>query len=143
MGCLFWAKGDDFDVDSFLVGSSLVTDEIYHRGDISFPAKAKIQHPWSGFTIEVSDTWGVLKPQIVDAIAFLKENELELTRLSNYPGVTYLCLDFPYERRTGAVTQTDSLPAELLLLAGQLGIAIDMTLYPASEDKTSKKTDEA
>lgn len=86
--------------------------------------------------IEVSETWGDLKPQIVDAIEFLKENELELSRLSTYPGVTKLCLDFPYERRKGAVTQTDSLPAELLLLAGQLGIAIDMTLYPATGEET-------
>ncbi len=89
--------------------------------------------------IFASDSWGKLKPQTADVIEFLKENELELSRLSAYPGVTDICLDFPYERRQGAVTQTDSLPPELLLLAGSLGIRIDLTLYPPSDDETASK----
>jgi hypothetical protein len=136
MGCLFWAQGEEFEVDAFLISSSLLPDNVLHRGESPLTKHPERKYPRSGFMIEVSETWGDLKPQIVDAIEFLKENELELSRLSTYPGVTKLCLDFPYERRKGAVTQTDSLPAELLLLAGQLGIAIDMTLYPATGEET-------
>ena len=133
-GCLFWAKGEGFDVDSFLIGSSLLPDEVFHRGEYLFPKTKKRLQTQSGFMIVASDTWGKLKPQVADVIEFLQENELELSRLSTYPGVTTLCLDFPYERRKGAVTQSDTLPPELLLLAGSLGITIELTLYPPDED---------
>lgn len=133
-GCLFWAQGEEFDVDAFLIGSSLLPDNVYHRGEYLFPKTKKGLSPHCGFMIVASDTWGKLKPQVADVIEFLQENELELTRLANYPGVTDMRLDFPYERRQGAVTQSDSLPPELLLLAGSLGITIELTLYPHSED---------
>ena len=134
-GCLFWAKGEEFDVDAFLLGSSLLPDQVYHRGEIMLAKQPDRLRSFSGFHLVASETWGCLEPQIKDVIEFLREHELELSRLAHYPGVTQICLDFPYERRQGAVTQTDSLPPELLLLAGSLGISIDLTLYPHASDE--------
>jgi hypothetical protein len=131
-GCYFRTTGKKFDVDTFLMGSSLDPDSVYHEGE---PAglKGKVRR-FTGFSVVVSDTWGDLQAQVPDAIAFLRENELELARLANYPGVSEMRLDFPYQRRDGAAVQSDSLPPELLVLAGALGITIELTLYPSEKE---------
>lgn len=131
-GCYFRATGDEFDVEAFIAGSSLDPDAIYHKGE-PVGHRGKVR-PFTGFSVIVSDTWGELRPQIADAISFLREGEYELSRLSRYPGVTDMRLDFPYERREGAAVQSDSLPPELLLLAGSLGITIELTLYPSEKE---------
>lgn len=124
-GCYFRAVGDEFDVDAFLIGSSLDADGVYHKGEPMSPLRRT--RPFTGFSITVSETWGDLRPQITDAIAFLREAELELSRLSSYPGVTDIRLDFACECHY--VIQGYSLPPELLLLAGSLGITIELTIY--------------
>jgi hypothetical protein len=90
--------------------------------------------PFTGFSVIVSDIWGDLRAQVPDAIAFLREHELELARLASYPGVSDMRLDFPYARREGAAVQSDSLPPELLVLAGSLGITIELTLYQSERE---------
>src|SRR5687767_9073790 len=131
-GCYFRASGDEFDVDSFLIGSSLDVDEVYHKGKRKGP-KGKAER-FTGFSVWVSEDSLSLKTQIPQVIAFLHENEGELSRLAEYPGVTELLLDFAYERRAGAAIQSDKLPPELLTLAGGLGITIELTLYPNDEE---------
>ena len=127
-GCYLRASGDEFDVDSFLIGSSLDVDEVYHKGKRNGP-KGKAQR-FTGLSVWVSEDSLSLKAQIPQVIAFLQENERELSRLAEYPGVTEVLLDFAYERRAGAAIQSDKLPPELLELAGGLGITIELTLYP-------------
>ena len=127
-GCYFRASGDEFDVDSFLMGSSLDVDEVYHKGE-RIGRRGKVQK-FTGFTVSVSEDSFNLAIQVPQVIAFLRDNELELGRLMKYPGVTEMLLDFPYERRAGAAIQSDKLPPELLALAGGLGITIELTLYP-------------
>ena len=131
-GCYFRASGDEFDVDSFLIGSSLDVDEVYHKGKRNGP-KGKAQR-FTGLSVWVSEDSFSLKTQIPQVIAFLQENERELSRLAEFPGVTELLLDFAYERRAGAAIQSDRLPPELLTLAGGLGITIELTLYPNEEE---------
>lgn len=46
----------------------------------------------------------------------------------DFPGIESRTLDFPVENRDVAV-QCDVLPAQLLLLAGSLGIAIEISRY--------------
>jgi hypothetical protein len=65
---------------------------------------------------------------------FLTANEAELSRLARWPGVTDMRLDFGYERRPAAAIQIDFLPADLLLAAGSLGIAIVLSLYPCDQE---------
>jgi hypothetical protein len=91
--------------------------------------RGKVQR-FTGFSVSVSEHFRNLKKQIPDVIAFMRENHGELSRLAEYPGVTELLLDLSYERRAGTVIQCDKLPPELLKLAGELGITIELTLYP-------------
>ncbi len=72
-----------------------------------------------------------LDVQIRDAIEFLRRNDAGLAALR----VTEACLDFGIERRDVAV-QCARFPAELLCLAGNLAIAIEVSLYPEMEGAT-------
>ncbi len=83
-------------------------------------------------SISVSDKdWDDFKGQVVDAIAFLTGNESELRRLVESHDVINAYLDFPlYSRLDGeVVNQNDHLPRELIVLAGRLGLGIEMAIY--------------
>ena len=100
--------------------------------------------PSSGFFIQVTDGFGRLNSHTIEAAAFLREHELELSRLSRYPGVTDLWLDFGYNRDPDAAVQCDYLPPELLTRAGSLGIGIELSLYPpANDDEDDDVSDSA
>jgi hypothetical protein len=54
-----------------------------------------------------------------------------------FPGVESAGLDFGIARRDGAA-QFESFPSELLRLAGNLGLDLDLSQYPVSESKESE-----
>jgi hypothetical protein len=65
--------------------------------------------------------------QVLDAIEFLKANQVELEKLRHVQGVT-MCLDFGIADRD-VVVQCDRFPPELLRLAGNLEIGIEISHY--------------
>lgn len=81
--------------------------------------------------MDVSDIDGDLSRQAGDAIFFLRRHQTEFGRLAKFPGLTDRRLDFGYDRRD-VIIQCDYLPPELLTLAGELGIGIELSLYPPS-----------
>ena len=66
--------------------------------------------------------------QIQDAITFLKRYQPELDELQKFLGVESVYLDFGVESRDVFV-QTERFPPELLRLAGDLDIAIEVSRY--------------
>lgn len=139
MSVFFRATGNEFDVDAFLAGSSLEPDEVFHCGQ---PGRVLRTKPCSvtGFAIQITEGFGRLREHTDAATGFLREHELELARLSRYPGIAEMCLDFGYDRCPQAAVQCDYLPPELLALAGSLGIGIELSLYPASEEAAETET---
>jgi hypothetical protein len=123
--------GEDFDVDAFLGASSLAPDDVFHRGDKGRLGKTLSD---TGFTIVVTEGFGRLDDHTGAAAEFLREHELELSRLRQFPGVTRMCLDFGYDRRPEAAIQCDCLPPHLLALAGSLGIGIELSLYQSVDE---------
>jgi hypothetical protein len=95
----------------------------------------------SGFNLPVSDA-GLddLERQIEDATRFLREHEDELRRLSSFPGLEEVCLDFGIRRRDVAA-QTDVFPADLLWQTGALDIDLVVTHYAV--DESSKRAFQA
>jgi hypothetical protein len=89
-------------------------------------------HKAHRISFSVSDKdWGDFKGQVAEAIAFLDENELELAKLiDSHKGIDAY-LDFPlYSRLNGEiVNQNDHLPRDLIVLAGRLGLGIEMAIY--------------
>jgi hypothetical protein len=69
--------------------------------------------------------------QVRDAIGFLQANEPALRAIVSFPGVGLAILDFGVAWLDVAV-QVDHLPAELLRLAGALGISVSLSHYPVS-----------
>jgi hypothetical protein len=94
----------------------------------------------AGFKSAVSDKkWSDLPGQIRDVLRFLRRHRNALAALRTKYKVTDMRLDFPNQLRIGTrvAAQFDYFPPELILLAGKLGIGIQMSLYPISAKKKS------
>ena len=138
--CVLRACGAEFDPDAFLEGSSLEPTKVYKRGEPRLPRSRPDgpRYAESGITISISDaSWSDLHAQVADAERFLVEHRAELQRLGRASGVASITLDFPIELRidgTSTIAQFDRFPASLVALAGQLGLALELSIYPTSED---------
>lgn len=128
--------GQAFDVEGFLADSPFRPDGVYRKGDPLAPmgAKGRVRSA-SGFDLRVgAASFDDLPGQIREAVAFLDEYEDELRRLSAFPGVEGVGLDFGLRRRD-VVAQTDVLPSELLWRAGALDIDITVTHYAIADEE--------
>jgi hypothetical protein len=138
--CVLRASGAEFDPEAFLGASPLEPCNVFRRGELRLPRSKPhgSRYEVSGIDIGVSDaSWQDLPAQVADAERFLEANREEIGRLARIPGVTDLTLDFPIELRIdgeNVVAQSDRLPASLVRLAGALGIAIELSIYPCSDE---------
>jgi hypothetical protein len=128
--CVLRVSGKDFQPDDFLKNSSFHPTGAFYRGQARLPLTQPDgkRNETSGFNLDVSDgDWGGLGAQTEDAIGFLQENRLEVERLVHFPGVEDVSLDFPLELRIGEKiwAQSDRFRADLVKLAGGLGIALE------------------
>jgi hypothetical protein len=137
VSCVLRAIGRDFDVDAFLSDSELTGATTFRRGEpragASAARSAREVGPASGFNLPVGHVeLGDLQEQIREATAFLREQEEELRRLSQFPGLEEVCLDFGILSRDIAA-QVVVFPAELLWQAGALDIDLVVTHYAVHE----------
>lgn len=146
--CILRAFGDAFDVDAFVTHSTLPLHSVFHKGERRFPTSPRNQTCFTtcGLQITVSDReFADLSGQIEDAILFLHTHRDELARLTAFPGVEKVRLDFPRDLRIGTDriwTQSDYLPPSLLRAAGNLDIGIVLSLYPPSPVATLESLDD-
>lgn len=120
----------------FLKDSALRPYDVWEKGDMSVRREP---HEYYGFKCAVSDReWTDLDGQVEDALAFLRRYEVELRKLRETHTICdEMQLDFPYECRLGKqgiAIQGNYLPAEFLLLAGQLGIGVALSHYPGKDE---------
>jgi hypothetical protein len=133
MSCILRASGTDFEVDEFLKTSSLDALSVFHRGEtqISGSSATPRRAGQSGVIVSVSTReFSDLRSQIQDAIKFLLENDRELKRLRDFPGLERMEMDFPVEDRD-VVFQSDGFPPNLLSLLGGLAIGLVISRHPA------------
>lgn len=145
MSAVIRAYGDAFDVDAFLTGCTLPVCAIKRRGEPVFPKSQPDgrRHERSGVHVLASDAgFDQFERQIVEATAFLRAEFDQVRRLVGWPGVHDATLDFGVERRDVAV-QCDLLPMELISAAGTLGLAIELSQYPAPEQHENTEPDAA
>lgn len=132
MTCILRAGGTNFDVDDFIAKSSLVTDSFWRKGEKRFPRSKSSEeiNSTSGLRITASEAdFSELSQQIEDALAFLRQNQDSIKALSSFPGVEGAVLDFGAEiYPPGWASFT--FPAELLLLAGSVGVSLGLSVYP-------------
>jgi hypothetical protein len=132
MSAVLRAYGASFDVDAFLKDSRLSPSRVWRIGEPSSRSGASPNRS-SGLTVAVSEAeMSNLSHQIQETVAFLQSHVDELARLVAFAGVDEIGIDFAVSWRDDVVTQTDSLSAELVGLAGRLGLGIDISHYPVS-----------
>lgn len=137
MSTVLRAYGEDFDVDACLADCHLPVCAVKRRGEPVFPASQPNgrRHEQSGIHIFVSDAdFSDFSRQVVEATEFLRREVEQIARIRAFQGVESVTLDFGIERRDVAV-QCDYLPAELIGLAGTLGLGIELSQYPPSSEQ--------
>ena len=113
-GCVLRVRGDGFAAETFAAGHVLPYERIWKD---SFNALAS--------DCEGDDLLG----QVKDSIQFLREHVSTLQALGA-EGVE-MSLDFGlWEKDT--FTQSFVLPAELVRIAGELGVGLGISLYPVA-----------
>ena len=124
-GCVLRAWGDDFQPELFLNGSSLEPCNVFIKGGRKSEGRT-----WetSGLTVVVSDASDDFARQVSDAIAFLNSNASELRRLQTSVGLDGLSLDFGINRKNGFL-QSQLFPSELVSLAAEYSIALEVSIY--------------
>ncbi len=139
MSCVLRASGANFDVDEFLKISSLDALTAFRPGAVQFPTSSVTRRTdYSGMNVSVSTReFSDLNGLVDDAVGFLQENDRELRRLRDFPGLERMDLEFPVEDRD-LVFQRDAFPHQLLSLLGELRIGLIVSRYPALSGATDQ-----
>lgn len=86
---------------------------------------------------DVSDAdFSDFKAQVGDAIAFLQSHRADVKLLMSKPSASGV-LDFAIEWRD-VFAQFDTFPAALVREAGSLGLALELSHYPTSEEPSAE-----
>ncbi len=141
MSCMFRISGKTLDVDDLLSHIPLKSTQVYRRGEPVFPKSQpkgrKHKESGAGFLVSGAD-FNRFQVQKRDAIAFLRTKKAMVRRVMAWPGVDGGELDFGIEQRE-VIVQCEYFPAQLLKLAGSLGLDIEISLYPPFDEKKKRK----
>ena len=135
MSCILTISGRNFDVDAFIDTTKLRPYKKNYKGQPKFKTKPDGEKLIrSSLSIETSKAdFDNLKKQIADTIRFLKRNQDKLSHISSTKGIEFAVLDFGIDLRIDrrkVLTQSDTFPSELLKFAGDLGLDIELSIYP-------------
>jgi len=131
--CIFHVSSNQHSFKDFLVANAdLPVYQQHEKGEkISNTSDGSVYEDF-GFSCEVSDReWDDVDGQIVDMVSFLEVYAPYLKKLQTTHQIDDWRFDLPYECRLdeNVFTQIEYLPPKLLLLAGQLGIGIELSQY--------------
>ena len=135
MSCILRITGKKFDVDAFVKKSKLKPYKISYKGEPRFKTKPTSDKlTFSGLSIETSKAgFNNLKKQIADTIRYLNRNKRKLAYIASTRGIDNAILDFGIDLRIDRkkiFIQSDVFPNTLLQLAGNLGLDIELSIYP-------------
>jgi len=134
-------SGRRLDVDKLLSHVTLKPTQVYRKGEPVLPRTQpdgrKLKMSGIGFVASGAD-FDQFEKQKRDAISFLKSRATTIRKIMDWPGVEGGELDFGISERDGVV-QCNLFPAELLRLAGGLGLNIELSLYPPIEEEKKRK----
>lgn len=136
MSCILRAYGQDFDVKCFLQESLLIADSFWVKGERQFPNSTRIQTTTnsSGIRVVVSEAdFTEFLYQIEDAVSFFRQNHDELRKLTAFPSVEGVVLDFGVDI-SRLFLASFVFPPELLSCAGAVGVSLCLSVYPSDSD---------
>lgn len=132
MSCVLRAAGDEFDVDAFLADCEVPPFKVFRRGQPRSSSKLNQQ---SGLNFSVSDAEMTdFDLQLEDATLFFREKREFVRRLTAFPGVEGVSIDFGVAIRQpyGAGFR---FPPELVATIGDLGVELEISTYPTSDEE--------
>jgi hypothetical protein len=135
MPCVLAIIGKNFDVDAFIKRSSIQGYRKGYRGEPVFKSKPEGNRlDYSRLSVQPSKAdFNNLKKQIADSIRYLKKHKHKLSLIRKTKGIDFAILDFGINLRIDKkeiLLQSDRFPNELLKLAGELGLGIELSIYP-------------
>ena len=130
MSCMLAITGYKLNIDK-LLRFKLVPDTTWVKGEARISSRPNgKKRLTSGAKYLVSDAgFDNFKKQKSDTIKFLKHNKNIITKIMKMKKVDGGTLDFGIEMRDVAA-QYDSFCPELIKLAGELGLGIELSQYP-------------
>ena len=149
MPCNLTLIGKNLDIDTFVKKSKLRGYLKSYKGQPRFKSKPEGEKlPYSLLKIQTSKAdFDNLVKQIKETIKYLKRNKEKLSHILVTPEIEYAILDFGIDLtidRKKTLTQSSLFPNDLLKLAGDLGLDIELSIYPINLqtilEKRSKKS---
>lgn len=135
MSCVLTIAGLNLDIDDFVYKTKLRPHKKSYKGLPRFatqPDGDKLSQ--SRISIITSRAgFNDLTKQIADTIRYVKRNRSKLSHISSTKGIDYAVLNFGIDLRIdrkNVLTQSDTFPAALLKLAGDLNLDIELSIYP-------------
>ena len=149
MPCNLVILGKNLDIDTFLSRSKLRGFTKIYKGEPRFKSKPdgrKVEH--SRIAIQTSDAdFDELDRQIKETIHYLKRKKDKLSHIKQVKEIDLALLDFGINLRIDkkkVLLQSDRFPTELLRLAGEIGLDLELSIYPIDmQDILEKKQTKA
>jgi hypothetical protein len=131
MPCNLIIAGKDFDISSFLGTTRLRTVKKRRKGEPRSPLRPNGEKfPYSFMTIETSKAdFNDLITQIKDTVGYLKRHRDQLLHIKKTKGIDQISLDFGIDFSNGQFLQQIFMPVELVSLAAEFGISIQVSVY--------------
>lgn len=129
MPCVLRISGADLDPDAFTTTVALSVYRIDRKGQ---PQTLRSRGPFERSSVHVDvSTAGFddLAGQAADAVKFLTEHAEAVRTALRFPGVEWAMLDFGVAGLAEGV-RSHHLPAELVTIAGALGLGLEISTYP-------------
>jgi len=135
MACFLRVYGDELNVKDLIATFKLSPSKVWEKGLPRFRNNPNKLNKNSGLNIQISKAeWNEFEKQKKDAVEFLREHKHIMSSVASYSGVEGAYLDFGIEWRNVSV-QSDSFPPSLIVLAGQIGLGIEISQYPPDDDE--------
>lgn len=136
MSCILRIGGKHFNVDHFIKKSKLKPCNTGHKGEPKFQTKPYGARLMASFlSVKTSKAeFNELNQQIQDTVKFLKKNKEQLRLIKASKGIEFAVLDFGVDLRIDNQKhfyQSEILPKTLLKRAGNLGLSIQLSVYPS------------
>jgi hypothetical protein len=138
MSCVLRVSGKNLAVDDLLKIISWSPICVWHVGETRpAPGLRNSQQLTSGFNIEVSKRdMSDLSGQLDDALNFVKANNAALERVSSFPGVDDLDMDFALSWPRENPMFTDHIPWEFIAAINEFRVSISLSHYETDQEST-------
>lgn len=140
MPCYLSLIGHDFDINNFIGKTRLKAESKTYKGQPrveSNPGGYIMPYSVLGFTTSAAG-FEEFEKQVSDTISFLEINKYALENIKSFEGIEYATLDFGINSlidNNEKLVHTTLFPTKLLLLCGELGISIELSIYSLEIDK--------